>query len=49
MMLAMKFAERVDDDLSRGVRHYWTKRGVFLTTLDEVVRAVLNDELLAQG
>ena len=46
MDLAMRFIERVDEDLTRGVRHYRTKCGVLLTTLDEVVRAALDDELL---
>lgn len=45
MILALRFVERVDSDLTRGVRHYRNKAGVLLTTLDEVVRAVLDDEL----
>jgi hypothetical protein len=37
---------RIDEDLTKGVRHYRNKAGVLLTTLDQVVHAILNDDLL---
>ena len=43
---ALELVARIDDDLTRGIRHYRTKAGVLLTTLDEVVRAILDDNLL---
>jgi hypothetical protein len=43
---ALELVARIDEDLTRGVRHYRTKAGVLLTTLDEVVRAILDDNLL---
>lgn len=44
---ALELVARIDEDLTRGIRHYRTKAGVLLTTLDEVVRAILDDNLLA--
>ena len=44
--LALEFVQRVDDDIARSVRHYRNKAGVLLTTLDEVVRAALDDDLV---
>ena len=43
---ALKLVARIDEDLSRGVRHYRDKGGTLLTTLDEVVRAILDNNLL---
>lgn len=43
---ALKLVTRIDDDLIRGVRHYRNKGGKLLGTLDEVVRAILADDLL---
>ena len=43
---ALELVARIDEDLTRGVRHYRTKAGVLLTTLDEVIRAILDDNLL---
>lgn len=43
---ALELVARIDEDLTRGIRHYRTKAGVLLTTLDEVVRAILDDNLL---
>lgn len=43
---AVELVARIDHDLSRGVRHYRTKAGQLLNTLDEVVRAILDDNLL---
>ena len=43
---ALELVERIDEDLTRGVRHYRDKAGILLTTLDEVVRAIIDDNLL---
>jgi len=43
---ALELVTRIDEDLTRGVRHYRNKAGVLLNTLDEVVRAILDDNLL---
>ncbi len=43
---ALKLVAKIDEDLTRGIRHYRTKTGVLLTTLDEVVRAILDDDLM---
>lgn len=46
---ALKLVARIDEDLTRGVRHYRNKAGILLTTLDEVVRAILDNDLLLPG
>ena len=50
---ALEYVARVDEDLDLGSRHYWSKSAVFYSgevhifeTLDEVVRAILEDDLL---
>jgi hypothetical protein len=43
---ALELVARIDEDLTRGVRHYRTKAGELLITLDEVIRAILDDNLL---
>jgi hypothetical protein len=43
---AVELVLRIDDDLTRGVRHYRTKTGMLLNTLDEVINAILGDDLL---
>lgn len=43
---ALKLVGRIDEELTRGIRHYRNRAGVLLTTLDEVVRAILGNELL---
>jgi hypothetical protein len=43
---ALKLVARIDEDLSKGIRHYRTKAGLLLTTLDEVIRAILDNDLL---
>lgn len=43
---ALELVARIDEDLSRGVGHYYTKSGVLLTTLNEVIRAILDNDLL---
>ncbi len=42
---ALKLVARIDEELTRGVRHYRTKAGALLGTLDEVIRAILEDQL----
>jgi hypothetical protein len=44
---AVDLVKRIDDELARGVRHYRTKNGKLLTTLDQVVNAILNNDLEA--
>ena len=43
---ALELVAQIDEDLTRGVRHYRNKTGLLLTTLDEVVQAILDDNLL---
>ena len=43
---ALELVAQIDENLTRGVRHYRDKAGVLLTTLDEVIRAILDDNLL---
>ena len=42
---ALELVARIDEDLTRGVRHYRNKAGKLLTTLDDVVRAILDNDL----
>ena len=46
---ALKLVARIDEDLTRGVRHYRNKSGELLTTLDEVVRAILDNDLMVDA
>lgn len=43
---ALKLVARIDEDLTKGIRHYRNKAGILLTTLDEVVHAILDNDLL---
>jgi len=43
---ALELVARIDEELTRGIRHYRDKTGLLLTTLDEVIRAILDDNLL---
>jgi hypothetical protein len=43
---ALELVAQIDEDLTRGVRHYRTRSGVLLNTLDEVIHAILADNLL---
>jgi len=43
---ALELVARIDEDLTRGIRHYRNKAGILLNTLDEVVLAILDDNLL---
>ncbi|GAB4461999.1 MAG: hypothetical protein Kow0031_40820 [Anaerolineae bacterium] len=42
---ALELVARIDDELTRGVRHYRTTSGQLLNTLDEVIHAILTDTL----
>lgn len=41
---ALKLVDRIDYNLRRGI-HYRTSDGALLTTLDEVIRAILTNDL----
>ncbi|MCL4295740.1 MAG: hypothetical protein KJ077_08435 [Anaerolineae bacterium] len=43
---ALKLVARIDEELRQGIRHYRNRAGELLTTLDEVVRAILGNDLL---
>jgi hypothetical protein len=43
---ALELVARIDEDLTRGVRHYRTKAGCLLVKLDEIVRAIIDNDLL---
>jgi hypothetical protein len=43
---ALALVSRIDRDLTRSTGHYRNRAGALLTTLDEVVRAILTDNLL---
>jgi len=43
---ALKLIAQIDEDLTKGIRHYRAKNGQLLTTLDQVVNAILEDNLL---
>lgn len=43
---ALDLVSQIGEELKLGTRHYRNKAGVLLTTLDEVVRAILEDDLL---
>lgn len=45
---ALKLVEQIDRGLRLGLKHYRTRAGELLTTLDEVVRAILDDNLLLE-
>lgn len=42
---ALKLVQVIDRNLQRGTRHYYDTRGRLLSTLDEVIHAMLNDSL----
>lgn len=42
---ALVFVNTVDENLTTGRRHYRSRAGVLLQTLDEIVRALLAGEL----
>lgn len=43
---ALELVARIDEDLTRGVRHYYTKSGLLLWTLDQVINAILTNDLM---
>lgn len=43
--VALDLVARIDHDLVRRTRHYRDKSGRLLTRLDEVIRAILDDDL----
>lgn len=43
---ALNLVKRIDDDLDRDTRHYRNNAGVLLTRLNEVVTAILADDLM---
>lgn len=43
---ALELVARIDENLTTDRRHYWTRAGELLQTLDQVVVAILSDELL---
>jgi hypothetical protein len=42
---ALKLVQTIDRDLQKGTRHYYDSRGQLLSTLDEVIHAMLTDNL----
>ncbi len=42
---ALELVAQIDEALTRGTRHYRNKAGQLLTTLDEVVHAILANDL----
>ncbi len=43
---ALNLVALIDEQLSKGTRHYRNKAGVLLNTLDEVIHAILANDLL---
>jgi hypothetical protein len=43
---ALELVAHIDEALTRGTRHYRNRAGELLTTLDEVVGAILSNNLL---
>ena len=43
---ALELVARIDEDLTRGVRHYYSKSGRLLRSLDQVIMAILRNDLL---
>ncbi len=53
---ALKLVARIDEEVTRGIRHYRDRAGRLLTRLDDVIRAILandlslpNDDLKEEG
>jgi len=44
---ALELVALIDQNLSRGICHYRDRAGRLLTTLDEVVHAMLNNDLMS--
>ena len=45
-MAALALVQHIDESLSKGSQHYRTRSGQLLRTLDEVVHAILADNLV---
>lgn len=45
---ALQLVSLIDNDLAKGIRHYRDKSGHLLTSLEEVVNAILADNLLQE-
>lgn len=43
---ALELVAMIDENLTRDIYHYRNRAGVLLETLDQVVHAILNDDLL---
>ena len=43
---ALSLVQAIDRDLQRGTRHYYNAAGRLLVSLDEVIQAILCDELV---
>ena len=43
---AYSLVEAIDKDLQKGTRHYYNTAGRLLVSLDEVIQAILSDELV---
>jgi hypothetical protein len=43
---ALRLVQAIDRDLQKGTRHYYDATGKLLVSLDEVVQAILNDNLV---
>ena len=43
---ALRLVQAIDRDLQKGTRHYYDATGRLLVSLDEVVQAILNDNLM---
>lgn len=46
---ALELVAQIDEGVTRGTGHYYTKSGRLLTTLDEVIRAILSGDLMGVG
>ena len=42
---ALKLVQAIDHNLRNGTHHYYDTQGRLLSTLDQVIQAVLNDDL----
>lgn len=45
---ALKLVAQIDKHLTRGTGHYRTKAGLLLEKLDQVINAILRDDLLIE-
>lgn len=42
---ALELVARIDENLTTDRRHYWTRAGALLTTLDQVIQAIIDNSL----